>query len=92
MSIIMSYNFYQNSGSPTNTDPTNSNYDLTKQCRKCGARLSADDRGIYMKLVTRSATDFMCMACLAPELNTTKENLQKLADHYRESGECVLFR
>lgn len=63
-----------------------------KICRQCGCRLSSDDRGIYMKLVTRTPENFLCMSCLAPRLNTTAENLQKLADSYRASGECVLFR
>lgn len=70
---------------PSNTNPA-------KQCRQCGLKLTSDDRGIYMKLVTRNTRDFLCMSCLAPKLNTTAENLQKLADRYRSSGECVLFR
>ena len=68
-------------------------YDTSsKACRSCGKKLRADDIGIYMKLVSRNSTDFLCMSCLAPSLSTTAENLQALADRYRKSGECVLFR
>lgn len=71
---------------------TDSEKDSSKYCTECGAKLTADDRGIYMKLVTRTAQTFLCMSCLAPRLKTDSDNLRKLADYYRASGECTLFR
>lgn len=63
-----------------------------KHCRECNSELHSDERGIYMKLVTRNATSFLCMDCLAKELNCKRSDLQKRIDYYRESGNCVLFR
>ena len=37
-------------------------------CRKCGAHLTSDEKAIYMKLVSRTASSFLCMDCLAVAL------------------------
>ena len=37
-------------------------------CRKCGAHLTTDEKAIYMKLVSRNASSFLCMDCLAEAL------------------------
>lgn len=69
-----------------------SEFDGVKQCLKCGAKLSADDKGIYMKLVTRCAQQFLCMDCLGEKLGCGRAALEERVKYYRESGNCVLFR
>lgn len=66
--------------------------DEQRLCMECGAVLTADDRGIYMKLVTRNARRFLCMGCLAKKLGCTREAIEERVRYYRESGNCVLFR
>lgn len=61
-------------------------------CMECQTALSADDRGIYMKLVSRNADRFLCMTCLAKQLGCGREVLEERVRYYRESGNCVLFR
>lgn len=63
-----------------------------KNCMECGNALTADDRGIYMKMVSRNADRFLCMDCLAVRLRCTREALEERVRYYRESGNCVLFR
>lgn len=62
------------------------------KCYKCGTNLLADDKGIYMKMVSRNATEFLCMDCLAVKLHCTRNDLEDRVRYYRESGNCVLFR
>ncbi len=63
-----------------------------KHCMKCGAALTADDMGIYMKMVSRDAEQFLCMGCLAEKLGCPRSALEERVRYYRESGNCVLFR
>ncbi len=60
-------------------------------CKKCGKPLESDAIPIYMKLVDRGAEQFLCIGCLADELGTTREKIEKLIDYYTESGTCALF-
>lgn len=61
-------------------------------CMRCGAPLFYDDMALYRKMVLRNATEFLCLDCLAVDLNTTREKLEALIDYYRKSGHCTLFR
>ena len=63
-----------------------------KTCKECGAELLADDIAIHRKLVMRNAEDFFCIDCLAGRLSCTRADIEKLIQHYRDSGECTLFR
>ncbi|WP_091189138.1 hypothetical protein [Paenibacillus catalpae] len=63
-----------------------------KTCMTCQASLQADDRAIYMKLVSRTAQHFLCIDCLGAKLSCGREPLEKLIRYFRESGHCVLFR
>lgn len=67
-------------------------YDGVTRCLECGGKLTADDKGIYMKLVTRSAREFLCMDCLGRRLGCGRAALEERVKYYRESGNCVLFR
>lgn len=62
------------------------------QCRNCGAALASDEKAIYLKLVSRTAKDFLCLDCLGEKLGCGREPLVKKIKYYRESGNCVLFR
>ncbi len=65
-----------------------SNY---KTCIDCGAALLADDIAIFRKLVNRNAEEFLCIDCLSKRLGCTREKIENLIKHYRESGNCTLF-
>lgn len=61
-------------------------------CQQCGARLSSDEKAIYMKMVSRNATEFLCLNCLSEKLGCSRGALEERIRYYRESGNCVLFR
>lgn len=61
-------------------------------CRECGAVLSGDDIAIYLKLVSRSAKDYLCIDCLGKMLKCGRKPIEDRIRYYRESGNCVLFR
>lgn len=63
-----------------------------KHCETCNCKLTADDIGIYMKMVSRNATSFKCMTCFAKHLGCERKVLEDRVRYYRESGNCVLFR
>ena len=63
-----------------------------KTCMECGAELLADDIAIHRKLVQRNADEFFCIDCLGELMGSTRQELEKLIDYYRKSGQCTLFR
>ncbi len=66
--------------------------DFRTYCKKCKAVLTSDEKAIYMKMVDRSASEFMCLDCLSEALNCDRSALEERIRYYRESGNCVLFR
>lgn len=64
---------------------------MTHKCMKCGAELRSDEMALYKKLVFRSATEYLCLDCLAGEMRTKRERLQSLIDYYHHTGTCCLF-
>lgn len=64
----------------------------TANCMQCGAALAADDKAIYMKLISRTATSFLCIDCLGKKLGCGREPIEERIRYYRESGNCTLFR
>ena len=64
----------------------------SNHCLRCGVPLVWDDKGIYMKMVTRNAREFLCMDCLAKNLGCTRKDLEERVRYFRESGNCTLFR
>lgn len=58
----------------------------------CEKKLIADEKAIFMKLVDRTASRFLCLDCLAEKLDCKRVDLEKRIQYYRESGNCVLFR
>lgn len=61
-------------------------------CKACGAALAADDKAIYMKLISRNATSFLCIDCLGAQLGCGRGPIEERIRYYRESGNCTLFR
>ena len=61
-------------------------------CNECNSRLSSDEKAIYMKLIDRTATEFLCLDCLGEKLGCGRAALEERIRYYRESGNCVLFR
>ena len=61
-------------------------------CYQCAAPLNWDDQGIYRKMVSRNAREFLCMDCLAAALGCRRLDLEERVQYYRESGNCTLFR
>lgn len=61
-------------------------------CIQCGVHLTSDEKAIYMKMVSRCASEFLCLDCLSEKLDCSREALEERIRYYRESGNCVLFR
>ena len=61
-------------------------------CTNCGVKLAADDKAIYIKLISRTATSFLCIDCLGKKLGCGREPIEERIRYYRESGNCTLFR
>lgn len=57
---------------------------------KCKAPLSYDEIGLYKKLINRGSKSFLCIKCLARELNVSEENLRARIELFRKQG-CTLF-
>ena len=61
------------------------------RCQKCERELEADEIALYMKMINRGAEEFMCIDCLAAELSTSGEHLEKRIVQFRRAG-CTLFK
>ena len=59
-------------------------------CLKCGRTLSPLEIALHRKLISRAATEFFCLTCLADYYDTTEEKLTETAERFREQG-CTLF-
>jgi len=74
------------------TTPDQDALKLSSLCKTCGTTLAADDKAIYMKLISRNATSFLCIDCLGKQLGCGREPIEERIRYYRESGNCTLFR
>jgi len=59
-------------------------------CKKCGRELKREDTGLTRKLISRGATEFYCIPCLAEYFGTTEENCHAMIKRFRADG-CTLF-
>lgn len=69
---------------------------LCRFCRsgrvcRCGGGLTGDEIALYKKLVFRGADRYLCLTCLAEDLNTDREKLTELIDYFHRTGICTLF-
>lgn len=60
-------------------------------CTHCGASLTGDEIALYKKLVFREASRFLCLDCLAANLDTTRSSLEQLIVYFHTTGICSLF-
>lgn len=49
-------------------------------CRKCGAHLTSDEKAIYMKLVSRTASSFLCMDVWRKRCTVSEKRLKNVSD------------
>ena len=59
-------------------------------CIKCGKELSFKEIGAYKKFINRGSTEYMCIKCLANELNITEEYIEEKIEQFKKQG-CALF-
>lgn len=64
----------------------------TTHCKNCGVKLTADDKAINLKLISRTVTEFLCIDCLGDKLGCGRAPIEERIRYYRESGSCTLFR
>lgn len=63
---------------------------MNRVCVNCGAELTDEDVGLHRKLVSRGATEFMCMKCLSEKFDIPIPKLRELINRWRSDG-CMLF-
>ena len=59
-------------------------------CAVCGKPLSQDEIAVTKKLISRGATSFLCVACLADHFEVRPRDIRERIDHFRATG-CTLF-
>lgn len=64
---------------------------MRRQCPRCGALLTGDEIALHRKLISRAATEYFCLDCLAQHCSATRAQLQSLIDYYHRTGVCTLF-
>ena len=60
-------------------------------CMRCGEPLSGDVIALYKKLVFRESRQFLCLDCLAANLDTTRDKLEQIIIYFHTTGICSLF-
>ena len=60
------------------------------ECIRCGRELTADEIGIYRKLINRGAEEYLCIPCLSEDLKISEEEILKKIEQFRKAG-CTLF-
>ena len=59
-------------------------------CAVCGRSLSLDEIAATKKLISRGATSFLCVVCLADHFEVKLRDILERIDHFRATG-CTLF-
>ena len=60
------------------------------KCYLCDVELDQISVGLNKKLLSRNATHFYCLSCLANYLDVTVEDLLAKVEEFKEQG-CKLF-
>ena len=60
------------------------------RCAVCGKHLSLDEIAVTKKLISRGATSFLCVVCLADHFEVKPRDILERIDHFRATG-CTLF-
>ncbi len=61
-----------------------------ERCARCGAALSADEVAVTKKLISRGATEFYCVGCLAEWFGVAPDDIRERIERCRRMG-CTLF-
>ena len=59
-------------------------------CVACGRELTANEIGLFRKLVNRGAERFECIDCLALRFGVSADVLREKIEQFRRDG-CTLF-
>ncbi len=59
-------------------------------CKNCNKSLTSDEKSLYMKIVNRQATQFLCKTCLANYFSVEESVLDQKIKQFKENG-CLLF-
>lgn len=59
-------------------------------CIHCGKELSFNDIGAHKKFINRGSREFMCISCLAAELNVPEKRIYEKIELFKKQG-CTLF-
>ena len=62
-----------------------------RYCIRCEETLTADDIALFRKLICREAEEYMCIGCLAKDLDFPRKKLDDLVDFFHRTGVCCLF-
>lgn len=60
-------------------------------CRRCGAKLSADEAAMTKKLINRGTTVYYCIDCLAEMFDVRRKDIEEKIIYYKRMG-CTLFQ
>lgn len=60
------------------------------RCAACGRELKPDDIGATRKFISRGASEFYCIPCLAKHLGISESFLRDKIEYFRSQG-CTLF-
>lgn len=60
-------------------------------CRRCNAVLKKDWIGLNKKLIDKNLKEFLCINCLADELECEIRDLEIKIEEFKEEG-CTLFK
>lgn len=61
-----------------------------ESCMNCGAELSRDEIGLYLKMVDRRSTSFLCISCLSESFSLPEQELREMIVRFKRAG-CSLF-
>ena len=61
-----------------------------ERCTACGKPLTRDEIAVTKKLISRGATSFLCVVCLADHFEVKPRDILERIDHFRATG-CTLF-
>ena len=63
---------------------------MSKLCMKCEAILSHNEMALHKKFINRSATEFMCINCMAQHFKVSPQVLKDKIEDFKNQG-CALF-
>ena len=63
---------------------------MTAVCVSCGRPVTRDEIAVTKKLISRGATTFYCVSCLAKYFEVKPEDIEERIRYFRQMG-CTLF-